>query len=79
MNNKILVVVYVPSTDEEYDIFIPINKKVGTIKNIIINSIPEFDNSKKYTLINLEDNKEVETNVYVKGSSIKNGARLLLI
>ena len=37
--NKIIIDLYIPSIDETYNIFIPINKKVGTIKNTIINSI----------------------------------------
>ena len=77
MNNKMLVIVYVPFLDEEFDIFIPINKKVGTIKNIIISSIG-IDNTNR-VLINEEDNKEIENNVYVKNSSIKNGSRLILV
>ena len=72
-----LVIVYVPFLDEEFDIFIPINKKVGTIKNIIISSIG-IDNTNR-VLINEEDNKEIENNVYVKNSSIKNGSRLILV
>jgi len=79
MNNKIFVVVYVPYINESFDLFIPINKKVGTIKNIIINTIDGFDKLISHVLINEEDNKEVEDNVYVKNSSIKNGARLILI
>ncbi len=57
MNNKILVIVYSPNVDEEYDIFIPINKKVETVKNIIVNSINYFANSANHILINQEDNK----------------------
>lgn len=79
MNNKMLVVVYSPLIDEEYDIFIPINKKVGTVKKIIIDSINYFDDSTSHVLINKEDNKVIDENVYVKESGIKNGARLILI
>ena len=74
-----LVVVYSPLIDEEYDIFIPINKKVGTVKKIIIDSINYFDDSTSHVLINKEDNKVIDENVYVKESGIKNGARLILI
>lgn len=79
MNNKILVNVYVPKINESFDLFIPINKKVGTIKNIIIFSIDGFDRNSNHVLLNEEDNKEIDTNIYVKNSSIKNGARLILI
>ena len=32
MNNKILITINVPLLSKSYDIFIPINKKVGTIR-----------------------------------------------
>ena len=35
MNNKILIRLYIPLIEEEYDIFIPINKRVGTIKQLL--------------------------------------------
>ena len=79
MNNKILVVVYVPSVDEEYDMFIPINKKVGTIKNVLISCINGIDIMSGYILINEEDSKIIEDNVYIKNSGINNGSRLVLI
>ena len=31
MKNKILVIVYVPLIEKEFDIYIPIVKKVGTV------------------------------------------------
>ena len=53
MNNKILVTISIPLLDESYDIFIPVNKKVGTIKNTIIESIKNLQN-KNYLLMNQE-------------------------
>lgn len=41
MKNKILVIVYVPLIEKEFDIYIPIAKKVGTVKNLIIKIIEE--------------------------------------
>ncbi len=79
MNNKMLVVVYSPLVDKEFDVFIPINKKVGTIKNIIINSINNYDSMTEHILINKEDSKIIDENIYVKNSGIKNGARLILL
>jgi hypothetical protein len=82
--NKILVVVYVPSLEERYDVFIPINKKVGTIKKVIIDTINELSsgslkNKEKLKLYNKDDCKIYNNNVYVKNSEIVNGTELLLI
>ena len=43
-NNKILIQLYIPLIEEEYDIFIPINKRIGTIKQLIEKNISEQAN-----------------------------------
>ena len=78
MNNKILVSVYIPLLDENYDIFIPVNKKVGTIKKGIISAIKDLA-SKEYVLMNKDDCKVIEENIYVKNSGIQNGSKLILV
>ncbi len=78
MNNKILVTIYIPLLDESYDIFIPVNKKVGTIKKAILESVKNLQN-KNYLLMNKEDCKVIDENVYVKNSGIQNGSKLILL
>ncbi len=82
--NKVLITVYVPLLDEKFDLFIPINKKIGTIKNILINSILELSNNSVSDVSNLklyEKNtcKLLENNVYVNSSGIINGSSLILL
>ncbi len=64
MNNKILIRLYIPLIEEEYDIFIPINKRVGTIKQLLEKCISE-QNDNGYVLAE-------DTNLYSKetGKSI---------
>ena len=78
MNNKILVTIYIPLLDESYDIFIPVNKKVGTIKKTILESVKNLQN-KDYLLMNKNDCKVIDENVYVKNSGIQNGSKLILL
>ena len=40
-SNKILIELYLPISEKKYDIFIPINKRVGTIKQLIEKSLSE--------------------------------------
>ena len=40
--NKILIEIYIPLVEKKYDVFIPINKKVGTIKKLIDTAIVEL-------------------------------------
>ena len=71
MNNKILITVHVPLLDKKYDIFIPINKKIGTIKKYCIETINELSGNV------IEDINAL--NLYDKNSEIKNGTEFILI
>ena len=33
--NKLLIIVHVPLLSEKYEVYIPINKKMGTIKQLM--------------------------------------------
>lgn len=82
--NKILIELSVPYIEENYNIFIPINKKVGTVKKNILQSITEitdnniFENS-TFNLYDSETGIKYTNNVYVKDSGIKNGSKLMLL
>ena len=84
MNEKILITVEVPIIDYNFDIFIPINKKVGTVRNAIINTINELtnnilENSDKLNLYLKDTFEFCELNTYVANTNIKNGSRLVLM
>ena len=40
--NKILVELSIPSIEKTYDLYIPINKKIGTVKGLIEQSLVEL-------------------------------------
>ena len=40
--NKVLVRLCVPMIDEEYDIWIPVNKKIDTIITLLVKAVKEF-------------------------------------
>ena len=42
MKNKILIQVEVPMIEKTYDLYIPVNKKVGTIKRLIEEAVQEI-------------------------------------
>ena len=81
--NKLLISVEVPSIEQSFDLFIPINKKMGTIKQYIIKSIHELSggilNDKNYLFFDIDTGTKYGNNVYVKDSGIKNGARIIMI
>ena len=61
-NNKILLEVYIPSIEKEYDIYVPVNKKIGTVKKLVEDG-----------LLDLTDNVYIinnDTNLYSKDTGI---------
>ena len=82
-NNKILIQLYIPLIEEEYDIFIPINKRIGTIKQLIEKNISEQANGyiikEDTNLYSKETGKVYDVQVIVKDTDLKNGYRVVLL
>jgi hypothetical protein len=84
MNNKILIEVEIPLIEKKYDIFIPINKKVGTIKTLLEQALVELtDKAYKPTeetnLYSKETGNIYDVNRTVRDTDLKNGSRIILI
>lgn len=82
--NKILVFVYIPLLEKEYNLYIPINKKVGTIKKTIINSIVELSdgNINNVGILKLYDKDSsilLDNNSMIKETIVRNGSKLILM
>ena len=83
MNHKIYIVVQVPSIGEEYEMYIPEVKKIGSIRKLIISLIEEMSNY-NFTddgcknLYYQSTGEKLDDNQFVKYSSIKNGTKLIL-
>ena len=83
MKNKILVIVYVPLIDKEYNIYIPNAKKLGVVKNMIIKMVERdsdgiFVDDGYKNLYDKSTGVIIADNEYVKNSSICNGTKLFL-
>lgn len=82
--NKVLIIVYVPKLEETYELYVPINKKVGTIKKIIVNTISEISNQEeneisKMSMYEKETGARIRLDSFVKDSIITNGTKIILI
>ena len=82
--NKVLVYVYVPFIEQEYNLLIPINRKIGLIKKIIGNSIIELSDGNYqidsyFYLYNKVTNRVYNDDLYVIDTDIRNGTKLMLI
>ncbi len=82
--NKVLVSVYVPLIEQEYDLLIPINRKIGLIKKIIGNSIIELSDGNYqidgyFNLYNKKTNRVYDDDAFVINTDIRNGEKLMLL
>lgn len=83
MKNKINVDVVIPSLNETYNIFIPVNKTVGEVVSLINKAVNEltdgeFPISNSLSLINLYTGTLYNFSYSVKNNKIQNGSRLVL-
>lgn len=84
MNTKILIGLYIPLIEKNYDIYIPVNKKIGTIKKLIEAGLVELtDNSYVVTedsnFYSKETGQIYDVNKSVRETDLKNGSRIVLI
>ena len=84
MNNKILIELEIPLIEKKYDLFIPINKKIGTIKRLIENALVDLtdnayvprDDSNFYSK---ETGQIFDVNKTVRDTELRNGSRIILV
>ncbi len=83
--NKFLISVLVPTIEMEFNVYIPNNRKLGTIKRYILNSIYELSgysylkNPAEIKFTDKESGREYADNMYVKDSGIKNGSKIVIL
>ena len=79
-DNKYLVNIYVLSLDTSYEVYLPVNEKVGNITKLMnttmFDSINSDNNSK---FINADTGLLYNNNDLVRNTDIKNGSKLMLI
>ena len=84
MKNKILVEIIIPTIEKKYDVYIPINRRIGSIITLLCKSIQEMnDNSfisnSKIELYNKETKERYDPNDLVYNTNIRNGTSLILL
>lgn len=84
MKNKILIELIVPEIDEKYNIYIPINKKVGNVIILLNKAVKElnngtFDTTNKTCLYDRKTGEKYPINSLIRETNIRNGTSLILI
>ena len=82
--NKVLVKLYVPIIEQQYDVWIPINKKVYKVINLLIKTVNDLCGGnyrpiKTPLLYEKSTAKIYDINLSVKDNNIKNGSEIILI
>lgn len=82
--NKVLIQLYVPLIEQEYNLFVPINKKIGIVKRLIENSIIELTDGNFKTngttkLYNKMTSIVYNDEHFIKDTDIRNGTKLILL
>ena len=84
MKNKVLVNISIPEIDQEFDIYLPLNKKISTILVLLDKAISEthkrnFFLTKKSLLMDYEKGIKYDGDSLVKDTDIQNGSKLILL
>lgn len=84
MNNKVLVNLYVPMLEKKYEVFLPVNRKIGEICILIAKGLTEVS-SNYYNITNYEhlynrNNGSIyNESKLLKNTDIRNGSELIFM
>lgn len=84
MKNKVLVHLLIPEIDESYDIFVPINVRIGTVIKLLNKSLVEltsgvYQEKVGRRLYNVSDSSVYDPNLLVRNTNIRNGVTVILM
>ena len=84
MNNKVLINLYIPFIERKYEVFLPVNKRIGEITYLIGTTLNEITGGyyiykKNERLYNRQNGKEYNSNEILKYTNIRNGTELIFM
>ena len=84
MKNKVLVELVVPSIETSFDIYLPINKRIGNIITLLNKTVSElsegcYAGNEHTSLYNRETSQKYEINTLLYNTDIRNGTTLILL
>ena len=79
-DNKVLVSLYILSLGETFELFVPVNEKVGNITKLLNTTLfDSIDFERNNTILNIETGEVYKNNDVVRNTSINNATKLMLI
>ena len=84
MDIKVIVNIIVPEIDQTYDVYLPVNKKLGNIVLLLNKAINEITNgtyplSQSNLLYNVDTKEIYQPDILLQNTDIRNGSKLVLI
>ena len=84
MNNKVLVEIIIPTIEKKYDVYLPVNKKIGNVINLLCKAIKEidgdgFDYTNQTSLYNNFNGQKYNPNDIIRKTDIRNGSKLIIM
>ena len=82
--NKVLVKLLVPTLGEEYEIWLPLNKRIINVIKLLIKSVSELSDgeyapTKLPILYDRKSGMPFDVNAIVNDTTIRNGSEVILI
>lgn len=83
-NNKVLIILNVPEIDTDFDLMIPVSRKVGNLIELLAkfleeNSKGEYKIDIHKNLYNKDTGQRYNCNSLIYDTDIRNGTKLILI
>ncbi len=83
MDFRVYVTIEMPILDKKYELFVPIDRRVHDLIEILQKSIPElkegYYKENKLNLYSKSTGEVYDMNLIIKNSNIKMGTRLILL
>ena len=83
MQLKVIIELYVPEIEEQYELYIPINKTVGycvrQVKKMLCERYEELKDDIQVNLYNKRTGQMYLDNILVRNTDIRNGSQLVLL
>lgn len=79
-DNKVLINLYVLSLGKNYELFLPVNEKIGNVSKLLNTTLFNSINpDKNYILINIDNGMVYKNNDIIRNTDIRNGTKLMMV
>lgn len=83
MRNKILLELYLPAAEKSFDVRIPRQLKVAQATGMLVEFLKKQDEeyipTKESVLCDMESGRAFDSNLFIDGTGLHNGSRVMLI